>query len=191
MSYRNLICVSGLTLLWFAACRQDMSNQPKAKPYSGTEFFNDGTSARPLPLHSVPHGEGRADDAFYTGLTNNTLVAQLPMQLTPELFSRGRERFDIHCAICHGLTGDGRGQVVERGFPAPPSLHLERLRNAPIGHFYDVISNGYGVMYPYASRVEPNDRWAIAAYIRALQLSQNAKVSGFPPNERQQLERKP
>jgi len=168
-----------------------MYNQPKAKPDSETEFFNDGTSARPIPPHTVQRGDAREDEAFYTGLTSEALVAQLPLRLTPELLSRGRGRFDIYCAICHGATGDGNGQVVQRGFPAPPSYRVDRLRNAPIGHFYDVITNGYGVMYSYASDLGPNDRWAIAAYIRALQLSQNARVRELPPNDRQRLEQTP
>ena len=110
------------------------------------------------------------------------------MQLTPELLARGRERYDIHCAICHGRTGAGNGEIVRRGFPAPPTYHNDRLRNAPIGHFYNVITNGYGVMYPYASRVEPADRWAIAAYIRALQLSHNARPEDVSPSEQSRLQ---
>ncbi len=171
-----------------SACRQDMYNQPKAKVYSATEFFANGTSARPLPDHTVQYHAGRADEPFRTGLTNGVLVAHLPMTLTPELLERGRERYDIYCAVCHGANGEGHGEVVRRGFPAPPTYHSDRLRNAPIGHFYDVITNGYGVMYSYAARVEPNDRWAIAAYIRALQLSQHATVDDLKPEERQKLE---
>jgi mono/diheme cytochrome c family protein len=187
------LATCGLLLLavLLSSCRQDMYNQPKAKLDSETEFFSDGTNARPIPPHTVQRGDARENEAFYTGLTNEALVAQLPLRLTPDLLTRGRERFDIYCAICHGAIGNGSGQVVQRGFPAPTSLHIDRLRNAPIGHFYDVVTNGYGVMYSYASRLEPKDRWAIAAYIRALQLSQNAKVSELPPNDRQQLERRP
>jgi mono/diheme cytochrome c family protein len=177
-----------LCLLGFAACRQDMYNQPKAKAYSATEFFADGTSARPIPPHTVEYHGAHENEALYTGLTNGVLLANLPMQVTPELLGRGRERYDIYCAVCHGATGEGQGEIVQRGFPAPPTYHSERLRNAPIGHFYDVITNGYGVMYSYASRVEPNDRWAIAAYIRALQLSQHASAGDLPPNEQKQLE---
>ena len=110
------------------------------------------------------------------------------MKLTPELLARGRERFDAVCSECHDRTGSGNGMVVQRGFPQPPSFHVDRLRNAPIGHFYDVITNGYGVMYSYATRVEPEDRWAIAAYIRALQLSHHANVSDIDPAERTKLE---
>lgn len=182
-----------LLLLGCSACRQDMYNQPKAKPYSQSEFFQDGTSARPLPPHTIAYQQAVTNDAYDTGLTNGVLIAKLPPQvkLTPQLLERGRERFDIYCAVCHGLAGDGNGEVVRRGFPAPPSYQTERLRNAPIGHFYDVITNGYGVMYSYASRVEPEDRWAIAAYIRALQLSQGAQASDVPAADKKELERKP
>lgn len=186
------LCLCGfILLLAMAGCRQDMYNQPKAKTDSATEFFKNGTSAQPIPPHTVEYRSARQNDAFSTGLTNGVLVAQLPMRLTPALLERGRERYDIYCAVCHGMSGEGNGEIVQRGFPAPPTYHSERLRNAPIGHFYDVITNGYGVMYSYASRVEPADRWAIAAYIRALQLSQHVKASELPPNEQKQLERAP
>jgi mono/diheme cytochrome c family protein len=187
---RHALWLCGL-IMGFAGCRQDMYNQPKAKTYSATEFFDNGTSAQPIPPHTVEYRGVRQNEAFYSGLTNGVLVAQLPLQLTPGLLDRGRERYDIYCAVCHGATGEGNGEIVQRGFPAPPTYHSERLRNAPIGHFYDVITNGYGVMYSYASRVEPNDRWAIAAYIRALQLSQHASAADLSPNEQRQLEQRP
>lgn len=164
-----------------------MYDQPKAKPLSENSFFKDGASARQIPEHTVAHGDAREDIAFSTGLANGFLVTKLPVHLTPELLSRGRERYNIHCAVCHGRTGDGNGEIVRRGFPAPPSFHIDRLRNAPIGHFFDVMTNGYGVMYSYASRVELNDRWAIAAYLRALQLSHHAKPEDVPPNEQAKL----
>jgi mono/diheme cytochrome c family protein/REP element-mobilizing transposase RayT len=169
-------------------CRRDMYDQPKAKPLSENHFFKNGTSARQIPPHTVARGDARGDSAFFTGLTNGKLVAQSPVQLTPELLARGRERYDIYCAVCHGRTGAGNGEIVRRGFPAPPTYHSDRMRNAPIGHFYYVITNGYGVMYPYAARVDPADRWAIAAYIRALQLSHNARPADVPPNEQSQLQ---
>jgi mono/diheme cytochrome c family protein len=172
-------------------CRRDMYNQPKGKPLAENVFFKDEAIARPIPPHTVVRGDAREDSALSTGLTNGMLVAQLPIELTPELLARGRERYEIHCAVCHGLTGEGNGEIVKRGFPAPPTYHVDRLRNAPIGHFYDVITNGYGVMYPYATRVAPADRWAIAAYIRALQLSQNASPNDVSPNERSKLEATP
>ena len=188
---RQAIWSLALLSLSFSSCRQDMYNQPKAKPYSGTEFFPDGTSARPVPAHTVQYRSKVGNEAFAAGLTNGLLVAQLPLRLTPELLQRGRERYDIYCAVCHGASGDGNGEVVQRGFPAPPTYHSERLRNAPVGHFYDVVTNGYGVMYSYADRVEPQDRWAIAAYIRALQLSQHATAAEMLPNEQEKLEHAP
>jgi mono/diheme cytochrome c family protein len=168
-----------------------MYNQPKAKTYSASDFFANGTNARPIPAHAVEFRGVREDETFSTGLTNGLLVTRLPLSLTPQLLQRGRERFEIYCAVCHGASGDGQGEVVQRGYPAPPTYHSERLRNAPIGHFYDVITNGYGVMYPYATRIEPKDRWAIAAYVRALQLSQHAAESDLAPDEKQKLERAP
>ncbi|MGH8102611.1 MAG: c-type cytochrome, partial [Chthoniobacterales bacterium] len=128
----------------FAACRPDMANQPKAKPLSPSNFFSNGTSARHPPAYTVARGEARANAALYSGLTNGTYITQLPVKLTPALLQRGREQFDAMCAECHDRTGSGNGMVVQRGFPQPPPFHVDRLRNAPIGHFYDVITNGYG-----------------------------------------------
>lgn len=172
----------------FAACRTDMNNQPKAKPLSESDFFSNQANARPIPPHTVERGDARENAALYTGLTNGIYITQLPVTLTPELLSRGRKRFDAICAECHDRTGSGNGMVVQRGFPQPPSYHVDRLRNAPIGHFFDVITNGYGVMYSYATRVTPEDRWAIAAYIRALQLSHHAEASELTSTEQRKLE---
>jgi mono/diheme cytochrome c family protein len=161
-----LACLATCAL---ASCRPDMANQPRAKPLSESNFFADGTNARPLPPHVVARGEVRADEAFETGLTNNAHVAQLPQQVTPELLLRGRGQHAIFCAECHGRGGNGDGPVVQHGFPEPPSYQLDRLRNAPVGYLFDVISNGHGTMAGYAAQIEPADRWAIAAYIRSLQ----------------------
>lgn len=173
---------------FFTACRPDMANQPRAKPLSPSDFFSNGTSARQLPANTVPHDQAREDTAVYTGLTSGVYVTRLPIKLTNQVLSRGRQRFDAMCSECHDRTGSGNGMIVRRGFPQPPSFHVDRLRNAPIGHFYDVITNGYGVMSSYATRVDPDDRWAIAAYIRALQLSHNAKSSDLDPAEVSKLE---
>jgi mono/diheme cytochrome c family protein/REP element-mobilizing transposase RayT len=170
------------------ACRRDMYDQPKAKPLAENGFFKNGASARQIPPHTVSRGDTRENLALSTGLTNGLLVTRLPLELTPELLRRGRKRYDIYCAACHGRTGDGNGEIVRRGFPAPPTYHIDRLRDAPIGHFYDVITNGYGVMSAYADKVERADRWAIAVYIRALQLSHNAKPEDVAPNEQSKLE---
>jgi mono/diheme cytochrome c family protein len=176
-------------LLAVTACRPDMFNQPRYKTYAADDFFRDGASARPLPAHSVARGHANLDVEYFEGKTaEGKLVTTVPAPITRAELERGRERFDIYCAECHGRTGDGQGMIVQRGFPAPPTYHSDRLRNAPIGHFYDVITNGYGVMYSYAARVEPADRWAIAAYIRALQLAENGTMNDVPEAERNRLQ---
>jgi len=169
-------------------CRRDMFNQPSSKPLNRSEFFRDNQMAsRPVVAQAVARGHLNEDQVFYTGKVGTNLVETLPLPLTRQLLERGRERFDIYCSPCHGRTGEGNGMIVQRGFPIPPSYHIDRLRQAPIGHFYDVITQGYGLMYSYAQRVEPADRWAIAAYLRALQLSHSANITDVPVPERQQL----
>jgi mono/diheme cytochrome c family protein len=187
---KTLRAISALLILAAAAgCRPDMYNQPRYKTYAEDDFFRDGASARPLPPHTVARGHADLDAEYFEGKTEDgKLVETLPEAVTRETLDRGRERFDIYCAVCHGRTGEGNGMIVQRGFPAPPSYHTERLRTAPVGHFYDVITNGYGVMYSYAARVEPADRWAIAAYIRALQLAQDATLDDVPAAERATLQ---
>jgi cytochrome c553 len=177
-----------ILVLLFAGCRRDMFQQPKENPLREDTFFPDGAGSRPIPPHTVARGHLDEDEVFYTGMVGTNLVTQFPFPITREVLERGRERFDIYCAECHGRTGDGNGMIVQRGFPAPPSYHIDRLRNAPVGHFFNVITHGYGVMYSYASRVEPRDRWAIAAYIRALQLSHDATLADVPTNQRAELE---
>jgi cytochrome c553 len=166
-----------------------MFNQPSTQPLSRNDFFQDNQMAsRPLVMHTVARGQLQEDEAFYTGKIGTNLVTTFPMPITRELLERGRERFDIYCSVCHGRTGGGNGMIVQRGFPVPPSYHIDRLRQAPVGHFFDVMTQGYGIMYSYAERVKPEDRWAIAAYIRALQLSQNMKLAELPSSERAKLE---
>ncbi len=178
-----------LGLCTLTACRPDMFNQPKSKPLGASDFFPDRAASRPLPPHTVARGHLDEDTVFFTGMIGTNLVETLPMPVTLALLERGQARFDIYCAVCHGQTGQGNGMVVQRGFPPPPSYHIDRLRTAPIGHFYDVITHGYGIMFSYASRVEPADRWAIAAYIRALQLSRHATLEDVPVAERAALQR--
>jgi len=172
-------------------CKPQMGDQPKYRAYQENDFFADGAAMRPVPPHTVARGQFDADDPYRTGLKDGLLVAQLPEPLTPQLLARGQERFNVYCSVCHGLTGAGDGMIVQRGFPAPDSFHSPRLRAAPVGYFVRVMTEGYGAMYPYASRVAPKDRWAIAAYIRALQLSQNASLGDLPPETRTQLENTP
>ncbi len=166
---RRAVLVLGLCLL--GACRQEMAEQPKYVAFAPSTLWPDGASARPLVPGTVARGalERRAE-------------ALTPPPVTPALLARGRERYEIFCAPCHGLDGMGEGRVVARGFPQPPSYHSARLRAAPAQHFFDVITDGYGVMYSYAGRVAPADRWAIAAYIRALQLaSAEARTAAAEP----------
>ena len=167
-----------------------MHVQPRYNPFDPTDFFEDGQSARmPVP-GTVPRGDLTMgpEELLYTGKLNGALVDAFPFPVTREVLNRGRERFNIYCTPCHGLSGDGDGMIVQRGFRRPPSLHTDHLRAAPAGHFFDVIANGFGVMYPYGYRVAPRDRWAIAAYIRALQLSRQASISDVPAAERKILQ---
>jgi mono/diheme cytochrome c family protein len=187
---RPLVCLL-LVVVFCGGCRRDMFNQPRTKALRESDFFADGSSARPLPPYTVARGHLNEDDAFYRGMIGTNLVETIPVPVTRALLERGRERFEIVCAECHGRSGEGDGMVVQRGFPAPPSYHIARLRTAPIGHFYDVMTRGYGVMYSQATRVEPADRWAIAAYIRALQLSHNVRLSDLSPQQQAKLEATP
>jgi mono/diheme cytochrome c family protein len=175
-------------LCTLTACRRDMFNQPKSNPLTESDFFPDGSASRPLPPHTVARDELENNDAFHTGIEGTNLVTTIPIPLTRATLERGRMCFEINCVPCHGETGEGNGIVVQRGFPTPPSYHIDRLRNAPIGHFFDVMTRGYGAMYSFASRVTPEDRWAIATYIRALQLSEHATIADVPSNDVTQLE---
>lgn len=168
-----------LWMLMVAGC-DNMKRQPNLRPLEATDHFANGTAAQLPPAHTVARGSPAPRATLVTGVRNGALTDELPVPLTAELLARGRERFNAYCAPCHGEDGYGQGIVVRRGFPAPPSYHEDRLRRAPIGHFFDVITHGYGVMYPYADRVVVKDRWAIAAYIRALQRSQHATVADLP-----------
>lgn len=160
-------------LLASTACRQDMHNQPRYKPFAATNFFGDGRSERPTIEDTVARGQLHLDEARYTGKQNGKDIDFFPIQITRADLARGQERFNIYCSPCHGRLGDGRGMVVLRGLRQPPNYHDPRLISAPVGHFFDVMTNGFGAMYSYASRVSVDDRWRIAAYIRALQLSEN------------------
>jgi mono/diheme cytochrome c family protein len=170
----------GLCLVLVAGCRQDMHNQPKYKPLRPSAFFNDGSSGRPTVEGTVARGTLKEDEGFFTGKVGAALVAEWPMPVDQALVDRGQQRFNIYCTPCHDSTGSGNGMVVQRGYRKPPSLHEERLRVAEPGYFVDVITNGFGVMPDYRVQVAPRDRWAIAAYIRALQLSQRAAPGDVP-----------
>ena len=201
-----------LLLLLAAGCdRLDMYDQPRYEPLEASDFFADGLSARPPVEGTIARGALREDEPFYSGKEGGQLVSQIPAaayravydreprqfgrpydQTEPAvlrlaLLRRGRQRFDIYCSVCHGRTGDGDGMIVRRGFRRPPSYHTDRLRQAPAGHYYDVVTNGFGAMPSYVSRIEVADRWAIVAYIRALQLSQNAQWDDVPVDQRDNL----
>jgi hypothetical protein len=173
-----------------AGCRQDMHVQPRYNPYDPTSFFEDGQSARIPVAGTFPRGESTLgpQELLYTGKVNGEFATAFPFPITKEVMEHGRERFNIFCTPCHGLAGDGDGMIVQRGFRRPPSLHEDRLRTAPVGHFFDVISNGLGAMYPYGYRVPQRDRWAIIAYVRALQFSRQVPVNDLPEADRQKLQ---
>jgi len=186
---RSRILLTCLALGLVVGCRQNMHNQAKYIPLRESEFFADGTSARPLPAHTVARGYLRADSGVNTGLARDGKpVADFPLPVTREVLLRGEQRYDIFCSPCHDRAGTGRGMVVRRGYKQPPSYHIDRLRTAPVGYLYNVITEGFGVMPSYASQIPPEDRWAIVAYVRALQLSQNARLADLTPEERQRLD---
>jgi mono/diheme cytochrome c family protein len=171
-----------------SACRQDMHDQPKYPPLRGSNFFDDGRSARPIAAGTVARGHLREDALLETGRIGNADADLFPFAVDARLLGRGRERFDIYCAPCHGRTGGGDGMVVRRGFRRPESYHTDRLRAAPAGYFVDVMRSGFGAMPDFADRVDARDRWAIAAYIRALQLSGHATIADVPANDRGALQ---
>jgi cytochrome c553 len=186
----TVVAMGAVALLLFG-CRLDMHVQPKYLPYEPTDFFGDGRSERQPVPGTVARGQLRLDELMFTGRENGVVVDKFPFPITKADLDRGRERYNVYCTPCHDYSGTGRGMIVQRGFPQPPSYHIQRLRDAPAGHFYEVITNGFGAMYSYAARVEPADRWRIAAYIRVLQLSRNATVQDVPESERQKLSEQP
>lgn len=170
-----------------AGCRQDMHDQPKYKPFRPSDFFGDDRSARPLVEDTVARGQLRADATYFTGKQGAMPVDVLPVAVTPALLRRGQQRYGIYCTPCHGQTGRGDGMVVQRGYRRPPSFHIDRLRNEKTGYFFDVITSGFGAMPDYAAQVTVADRWAIVAYLRALQLSENARLEDVPADRRAAL----
>ena len=186
-----------LLALLLAACHQDMYNQPKVQTYDPSTFFADGRGSRPNVPGTVAVGAAQTDDYLYTGLIDGVEGDVMPFAVTRELLERGQEKYNIYCAVCHGESGYGQSMVAQRGGIVPANFHQQRLRDVALGHFVVIITNGvsrgdperdgYQSMYSYASRITPEDRWAIAAYIRALQLSQNATVDDVPPELRASL----
>jgi hypothetical protein len=176
-------------VLLAAGCRQDMHDTPRYEPYEKSDFFGDGRSVRPQVAGTVARGQLREDDALFTGRTGAALVARIPVKVDRPLLLRGRERYEVYCAPCHGLAGRGDGMVVRRGFRQPTSFHHDRLRAQPDGYFFDVMTNGFGAMPDYAAQVGVRDRWAIVAYLRALQLSQHADFGALPRGLQERVQR--
>jgi len=178
-----------LFALAFVACRQDMHNQAKYQPNEVSDFFADGQANRPPVPGTVARGWLREDPHLYRGIgPDGAFATTLPMPLSRDLVERGHERFEIFCSPCHGRTGDGRGMIVQRGFKQPASFHDARLVGMPYGYFFDVMTNGFGEMSSYASQVPVEDRWAIASYLRTLQLSRRVPIDQLSDAERRQLE---
>jgi mono/diheme cytochrome c family protein len=189
-----------LCALALTGCRQDMHDQPKYKPLGQTNFFTDNRQSRPVVANTVARGDLRdGDPEFYTGKSTKLSkedgkeadVDVFPITVDKALLERGHERFDVFCSPCHGRLGNGLGMIVRRGFKQPPSYHIERLRTAPVGHFFDVETNGYGAMYSYAAQITPHDRWAIISYIRVLQYSENQKADQLSAEAKAKLPAKP
>jgi hypothetical protein len=178
------VCLALGALMAISGCRQDMHNQPKFIPLRESDFFTSLRSERPNVEGTVARGEAESNELVYTGKLNGQLSTAFPFPVTWDVMRRGQERFNIFCSPCHGRTANGDGMVVRRGFRAPPSFHIDRLRQAPVGHFFDVMTNGFGAMPDYRDQVPVRDRWAIIAYIRALQASTAATVADVPPNRR-------
>lgn len=182
-------------MLVATGCRQKMYETPRFEPYERNTFFRDSMSVRPIEDGVVSRSGTRYGDRFPLYADSDTASGStatpeptMPFPVTQEILERGQQQFNVYCSPCHSRLGDGRGMVVQRGLRAPSSFHTERLRNAPLRHFYDVMTTGYGAMYSYKARISSQDRWAIAAYIRALQLSQHASLDAVPPDQRSELE---
>ena len=189
MRYLSTICAVAATgaLAFLAGCRQDMHNQPKFYPQRGTSFFADNRSARPQVENTVARDQYRPDTYMYTGLDATGKEGEgMPFPVTPELMARGQQQYNVFCTPCHSRVGNGAGMIVQRGYRPAGNFHTDRLRGAPLGHFYSVIANGYGSMPEYGSLVKMEDRWAIVAYVRALQLSQYANASDVPASQHPQ-----
>jgi mono/diheme cytochrome c family protein len=183
LSLRKISPLGLLVVLALVGCRQDMHDQPRFKPLAQSDFYADLRSARPPMEGTVARGQLHEDTYLYTGKIGSNPGDYLPFAATDDVLARGRERFNIYCAPCHSRVGDGNGMIVQRGFRRPASFHIDRLRHAPLGYLFDVITNGFGAMPDYASQIPPQDRWRIVAYIRALQLSQNASQSDVPQGQ--------
>ncbi len=184
LNLRKLSPLGLLAVFALAGCRQDMHDQPRFKPLAKSDFYTDMRSARPQVEGTVAQGQLHEDTYFYSGYVGSVPGDYMPFPATAEVLARGQQRFNIYCAPCHSRVGDGNGMIAQRGFIPPPSYHTDRLRKAPLGYFFGVITNGYGAMPDYAAQIPPRDRWAIVAYIKALQLSQAATMADVPKDQK-------
>jgi hypothetical protein len=184
----SALLVLGVALVGATGCRQDMHDQPKIKVYREADFFADRRGVRPIPEGTVARGFLQEDQHMYAGRAGEDFTNEFPFPVTREVLERGRQQYDVFCAPCHGLAGLGNGMVVQRGFRPPPSFDNEEVRNQPVGYYFDVMTNGFGAMPDYRAQVSPGDRWAIAAYIRALQFSQRANIADLPADLRQRIQ---
>lgn len=188
MRLRLISAVLILTgMLAVSSCRQDMHDQPRYEPYEGNSAYADGRADRPQVIGTLARGQLLTDTLLHTGKEAGEFAVRFPFPITAEVLERGRERYDIYCSTCHDYTGSGQGMAVQRGFLKPTSFHDERLRKAPPGYYFDIITNGFGAMYDYSDRITPSDRWAIVSYVRALQASQDVPVETLPESVRQRL----
>jgi cytochrome c553 len=183
----SLITLFATLTVLLSSCGLNMYDQPRAEYQETSAFLPGGVSTQPLPEGVVSRERGGYDQTFYTGQDETGFVTELPIPLTLELVQRGQQRYNIYCTPCHNFSGNGLGVIVQKGMPQPVSFHDQRLRDAQVGYFFNAMTNGFGRMYSYASRIPPEDRWAIAAYIRALQLSQNATLEDVPEELRDSL----
>ena len=188
---RRLAIVTVALSSALVACRQDMHDAPRYEPLEASTFFSDGRSSRPLVANTVARGQLREDELLYTGKIGGQLATEFPMPVTAEMMARGQERFNVFCSPCHGRTGDGTGLIVQRGFRQPPSYYEDRLVNAPVGYLFDVMTNGFGAMPDYRAQIAPRDRWAIVAYVRALQYSQHAPATDVPGGDPTKVPQQP
>ncbi|TPW16565.1 MAG: hypothetical protein FD129_716 [bacterium] len=177
-----------LALVSLTACHRDMRNQPKYRGFRASTFFADGRSIRPAVPGTIPVGYLKSDTLFYTGKIAGKPADMFPFTVDRAVLERGRDRFNIYCSPCHDFTGSGNGMIVQRGHKVPPSFHIQRLREAPAGYFFDVITNGFGNMFDYSYQLRPEDRWAVVAWVRTLQMAGRSSLSDVPPAERAGLD---
>jgi mono/diheme cytochrome c family protein len=189
-NFTGRLALLAATAMFVAGCRKvEMHTQEKKDPFETSPIFADEMASRPLVVGTVVRGQARTDMAMYAGIDEKgNAINEFPWQMTAEDLKIGKQRFDIYCYVCHGSTGYGDGMIVQRGFVKPQSFHSPRLQTAPVGYFYQVQTNGFGAMYSYAARVKPEDRWRIAAYIRALQISQSQSYASLTPEQQQKVQ---